>query len=133
MVILDIMGVRGFDLLELAVSRDFRVAVLTANALNPEALKRSFEMKARAYPPRRRWAKSFPSWKMYSGMTICLDGSDFSENWKTILIRVGGNPGRSRTCNSGISSRKTLLYLLVSDLSMIMSLPVIDFPWTKNN
>ena len=47
-VILDIMGVRGFDLLELAVSRDFRVAMLTAHALSADALKRSFEMKARA-------------------------------------------------------------------------------------
>jgi DNA-binding response OmpR family regulator len=51
-VILDIMGVRGFDLLELAVSRNFRVAMLTAHALTPEALKRSFEMKARAYLPK---------------------------------------------------------------------------------
>ena len=42
-IILDIMGVRGFDLLELAVSRNFPVAMLTAHALTPEALKRSFE------------------------------------------------------------------------------------------
>lgn len=39
-VILDIMGVRGFDLLEIAVSRNFKVAMLTAHALNPEALKK---------------------------------------------------------------------------------------------
>ena len=51
-VILDIMGVRGFDLLELAVKRNFRVAMLTAHALTPDALKRSFEMKARAYLPK---------------------------------------------------------------------------------
>jgi CheY-like chemotaxis protein len=59
-VILDIMGVRGFDLLELAVTRDFRVAVLTANALNPEALKRSFEMKARAYLPKEKMGEIVP-------------------------------------------------------------------------
>jgi len=59
-VILDIMGVRGFDLLDLAVSRDFRVAVLTANALNPEALKRSFEMKARAYLPKEKMGEIVP-------------------------------------------------------------------------
>jgi len=59
-VILDIMGVRGFDLLEQAVSRDFRVAVLTANALNPEALKRSFEMKARAYLPKEKMGEIVP-------------------------------------------------------------------------
>ena len=56
-VILDIMGVRGFDLLELAVSRNFRVAMLTAHALTPEALKRSFEMKARAYLPKEKMNK----------------------------------------------------------------------------
>jgi len=53
-VILDIMGVRGFDLLELAVRKKFRVAMLTAHALTPEALKRSFEMKARAYLPKEK-------------------------------------------------------------------------------
>jgi len=59
-VILDIMGVRGFDLLELAVSRKFRVAMLTAHALNPEALKRSFEMKARAYLPKEKLGEVVP-------------------------------------------------------------------------
>ena len=60
MVILDIMGVRGFDLLELAVSRNFRVAMLTAHALTPEALKRSFEMKARAYLPKEKLGEVVP-------------------------------------------------------------------------
>lgn len=59
-VILDIMGVRGFDLLELAVSRNFRVVMLTAHALSPEALKRSFEMKARAYLPKEKLGEIVP-------------------------------------------------------------------------
>jgi CheY-like chemotaxis protein len=59
-VILDIMGVRGFDLLDLAVSRHFRVAMLTAHALTPEALKRSFEMKARAYLPKEKLGAVVP-------------------------------------------------------------------------
>ena len=59
-VILDIMGVRGFDLLELAVSRNFPVAMLTAHALTPEALKRSFEMKARAYLPKEKLGEVVP-------------------------------------------------------------------------
>jgi hypothetical protein len=54
------MGVRGFDLLELAVSRNFRVAMLTAHALTPEALKRSFEMKARAYLPKEKLGEVVP-------------------------------------------------------------------------
>jgi CheY-like chemotaxis protein len=59
-VILDIMGVRGFDLLDLAVKRNFRVAMLTAHALSPEALKRSFEMKARAYLPKEKLGEVVP-------------------------------------------------------------------------
>lgn len=59
-VILDIMGVRGFDLLELAVSRNFPVAMLTAHALTPEALKRSFEMGARAYLPKEKLGEIVP-------------------------------------------------------------------------
>jgi DNA-binding NtrC family response regulator len=59
-VILDIMGVRGFDLLALSVSRNFRVAMLTAHALTPEALKRSFDMKARAYLPKEKLGEIVP-------------------------------------------------------------------------
>ena len=59
-VILDIMGVRGFDLLELAVNRNLRVAMLTAHALSPETLKRSFEMKARAYLPKEKLGEVVP-------------------------------------------------------------------------
>jgi CheY-like chemotaxis protein len=59
-VILDIMGVRGFDLLELAVRKKFHVAMLTAHALTPDALKRSFEMKARAYLPKEKLGEIVP-------------------------------------------------------------------------
>ena len=38
LVVLDIMGVRGFDLLSLAQIRHFPVAMLTAHALSPESL-----------------------------------------------------------------------------------------------
>jgi DNA-binding NarL/FixJ family response regulator len=51
-VILDIMGVQGFDLLEIAVKKKLKVVVLTAHALNPEAFQRSYAMKARAYLPK---------------------------------------------------------------------------------
>ena len=59
-VILDIMGVRGFDLLDLAVKKNLRVAMLTAHALTPEALRRSFEMKARAYLPKEKLGEVVP-------------------------------------------------------------------------
>lgn len=62
LVILDIMGVRGFDLLRLAVDRHFPlpVAMLTAHALFPEALKRSIEMGARAYLPKEKLGAIIP-------------------------------------------------------------------------
>ena len=59
-VILDIMGVHGFDLLELAVTRNFPVVMLTAHALTPEALKRSYELGARAYLPKEKLGEIVP-------------------------------------------------------------------------
>ena len=59
-VILDIMGVRGFDLLDLAVAKNFRVAVLTAHALSPEALKKSVELGAWAYLPKDKLGEVVP-------------------------------------------------------------------------
>jgi CheY-like chemotaxis protein len=59
-VVLDIMGVRGFDLLDIAVKKDFRVAMLTAHALTPEALERSYKMKARAYLPKEQLGEIVP-------------------------------------------------------------------------
>jgi CheY-like chemotaxis protein len=82
-VILDIMGVRGFELLDLAVSRGFRVAVLTANALNPEALKRSFEMKARAYLPKEKLGDIVP-------LLEDVLRYDYLPGWKRLLKKLGG-------------------------------------------
>jgi len=93
-VILDIMGVRGFDLLELAVSRNFRVAMLTAHALTPEALKRSFEMKARAYLPKEKLGEVvpfledvlkyeyLPGWKRLSEKLKGFFDSKFESDWE---------------------------------------------------
>ena len=62
LVILDIMGVRGFDLLELAVNRTypFPVVMLTAHAVTPEALRRSIELGARAYLPKEKLGQIVP-------------------------------------------------------------------------
>jgi len=53
-VILDIMGVRGFDLLNASVHLGFPTVMLTAHALSVDALKRSIEMGARAYIPKEK-------------------------------------------------------------------------------
>ena len=60
LVILDIMGVRGFDLLERAGMRGFPTVMLTAHSLNPESFKRSIEMGARAYIPKEKIAEIVP-------------------------------------------------------------------------
>ena len=60
LVILDIMGVRGFELLELAVSRNMKVAMLTAHALSSEALKKSHDLGARAYLPKDKLGELVP-------------------------------------------------------------------------
>jgi DNA-binding response OmpR family regulator len=53
-VILDIMGVRGFDLLNASVHLGFPTVMLTAHALSAEAFKKSIEMGARAYIPKEK-------------------------------------------------------------------------------
>jgi DNA-binding response OmpR family regulator len=60
LVILDIMGVRGFDLLELAVKKNMKVAMLTAHALTPEALKQSHDLGARSYLPKEKLGEIVP-------------------------------------------------------------------------
>jgi DNA-binding response OmpR family regulator len=60
LVILDIMGVRGFDLLEFAVIRKFKVAMLTAHAISPEALKKSHDLGAMAYLPKEKLGELVP-------------------------------------------------------------------------
>ncbi len=59
-VVLDIMGVRGFDLLELAVRRNCKAVMLTAHALSAEALKRSHDLGARAYLPKDKLGEIVP-------------------------------------------------------------------------
>jgi DNA-binding NtrC family response regulator len=60
LVILDIMGVRGFDLLEKAAGLGLKVAMLTAHALSPEALKKSHDLGARSYLPKDELGRLVP-------------------------------------------------------------------------
>jgi CheY-like chemotaxis protein len=50
--VLDIMGVRGYDLLEIAKKRDIPALMLTAHALSKENLKKSFQKGASYYVPK---------------------------------------------------------------------------------
>ena len=80
-VVLDIMGVRGFDLLEIAVERGFKVAMLTAHALTPEALKRSMDLKARAYLPKEKLGEIVP----FLEDVLKLD---YASGWKRLFEKL---------------------------------------------
>ena len=54
--ILDIMGVRGYDLLAVAASKGIPALMLTAHALSPDHLKRSIQSGAGAYIPKENLA-----------------------------------------------------------------------------
>lgn len=93
-IILDIMGVRGFDLLEKAVHRGFKVAMLTAHALTPEALERSIKLQARAYLPKDRLGEVVPflediltldyvsCWKRLFKKLDTLFDEEFEAGWR---------------------------------------------------
>jgi DNA-binding response OmpR family regulator len=51
-VILDIMGVNGFELLKNSNARGFPTIMITAYAITPEALKKSIDMGAAAFLPK---------------------------------------------------------------------------------
>lgn len=54
LVILDIMGVRGLQLLEESVERGFPTVMLTAHSLNPETLMESIQKGAISYLPKTK-------------------------------------------------------------------------------
>jgi DNA-binding NtrC family response regulator len=95
LVLLDVMGVRGFDLLEIAVARGFKAAIVTAHALNSEALKKAHDMGAIAYLPKDQLGKLFPflediwlneytaGWKHLIDKLENYFGTTFAPNWKT--------------------------------------------------
>lgn len=56
-VILDIMGVNGFDLLKLSVKRGFPTVMLTAYALSPEALEKSIRLGAVSFLPKEKMSQ----------------------------------------------------------------------------
>ncbi|MEJ2731270.1 MAG: response regulator [Deltaproteobacteria bacterium] len=59
-VVLDIMGVDGFELLKHAVSRGFPTVMLTAHALTPEALKKSIKLGAVSFLPKEKMSEIEP-------------------------------------------------------------------------
>lgn len=57
LVILDIMGVRGFELLQHAVARGFLTVMLTAHAATTESLRKSIKLGAASFLPKEFMAE----------------------------------------------------------------------------
>jgi CheY-like chemotaxis protein len=87
LVILDIMGVRGFDLLTFATSQNYPVVMLTAHALNPESLKKSIELGARAYVPKDEIDRIAPF--VEDVLTLSYQAA-----WKSLFERLGSFFGK---------------------------------------
>ena len=83
-VVLDIMGVRGFDLLEQSVKHHFQTAMLTAHSLNPVSLKRSIEMGASAYLPKEKMEEIVPF------LEDILESADGSTVWGKLMNKLDG-------------------------------------------
>ena len=82
-VILDIMGVNGFELLKDAVNRGFPTVMLTAHAVTPEALKKSIKLGAVSFLPKEKMSelKSFLE-------DVVLEGG--KPMWLRFFDRLGG-------------------------------------------
>ena len=55
--ILDIMGVKGFDLLEIAIDKKIPALMLTAHGLNPDNLVGSIKLGAKSYIPKEKMSE----------------------------------------------------------------------------
>jgi CheY-like chemotaxis protein len=94
LVILDIMGVRGFEILDQAVEKRLPVVMLTAHALTPEALNLSLEKGARAYLSKEKLMEivpyledaltyeHLPGWKRLFKKMDHFFSSRWGEHWK---------------------------------------------------
>lgn len=93
-VILDIMGVNGFELLKTTVGRGFPAVMLTAHALTPEALKKSIKLGAVTFLPKEKMSdlKKFledvvlgggkPIWKKLFDRLGSYFDKRFGPDWK---------------------------------------------------
>jgi DNA-binding NtrC family response regulator len=82
-VILDIMGVNGFELLQQSVSRGFPTVMLTAHALTPEALKKSIKLGAVSFLPKERMAE------LRSHLEDAVLGTK-KQAWQRLFDKLGG-------------------------------------------
>jgi len=94
-VILDIMGVDGFRLLEMAVRNEFPTVMLTAHAMTPEALEKAMKLGAACFLPKDKMTELRPfladvvtegrkgAWRGLFQEFGAFFGHKFGADWKT--------------------------------------------------
>jgi len=84
-VVLDIMGVKGFDLLEIAKQKGIPALMLTAHALTEESLKKSAQDGAAYFVPKDEIAQ------IATFVADVLEARDKNKNpWVRWFERLGG-------------------------------------------
>ena len=115
-VILDVMGVDGFDILRKSVSRGFPTVMLTAHALSSESLKRSIKLGAVSFLPKEKLLEiqSFLEDVVLSGDSRSVKSRNFDQNVKQAFATQFSATRRVRFSSVGSNSR-ALTCLPVSD------------------
>ena len=101
LVILDIMGVNGFELLKYCVEKDLPAVMLTAHAFSVESLRKSIAMGAKAYLPKEKISEIVPfledvvsmrhqeTWqRLFDRLSEFLNAA-FGRDWHRDVIEVG--------------------------------------------
>lgn len=81
-VVLDIMGVNGFDLLKQAVSLKFPTVMLTAHAVTEDALKKSIKLGAISFLPKEK----LPELREFIKGAVMNKGKSM---WKNVFDKMG--------------------------------------------
>jgi len=121
LVILDIMGVNGLTLLEEATDHNIPAVMLTAHAINPEALMESIRKGAISYLPKEKLAEldnllemllnaheqGKPPWKMLFDKLGDYFDDRFGPGWKEKDKAFWSEFSRTYQIGKGIQERLT--------------------------
>ncbi len=119
LAILDIMGVNGLTLLEEAVARNIPAVMLTAHAVNPEALMESIQKGAISYLPKEKLAeldellemlldahhRGVPPWKLLFEKLGDYFNERFGEDWQAQDKKFWSEFSRNYQVSKGIQQR----------------------------
>lgn len=119
LVILDIMGVNGLKLLEESVARNFPTVMLTAHAINPEALMSCIRKGAISYLPKetlpeldgvlsaifRAHEQGDPPWKLLFEKLGTFFDEHFGPGWKDKEKEFWNEFDRTYAIGRGIQER----------------------------